>query len=275
MGTWSPTKIRWVNDILDSSTGAARVETDQGPAYAKLLGNPEGPQALFCEQVGTRAAAWLGLPTFDVNVLEVTEPALLQYADGTFSEVGPAFVSQLQSGTTWGGTSEELAAVENPEVLAGLIVLDTWLLNCDRYRPEGNDVRRNTRNVFLADSSAKGKVRVIAMDHTHCFACGRTLTRAIKNIDRVQDDRLYGHFPEFREYVTHEAVRGFAARLRSLTKTEAERLLAGTPPAWRPAAEIVDALRDFLTERAAFVGQKVRQMLVDQRYLDPELALEG
>jgi hypothetical protein len=56
MARWNPTKIRWVNDTLESSTGASRVETDQRPAYAKLLGNPEGPQALFCEWVGTRAA---------------------------------------------------------------------------------------------------------------------------------------------------------------------------------------------------------------------------
>jgi hypothetical protein len=53
MGVWAPTKIRWVNETLGSSTGAARVETDLGPAYAKLLGNLEGPQALFCEWVGT------------------------------------------------------------------------------------------------------------------------------------------------------------------------------------------------------------------------------
>jgi len=79
MGAWSPTKIRWVNDTLESSTGASRVETDSGPAYAKLSGNPEGPQALFCEYVGTRAAAWLGLPTFEVAVIEVTETELVTY----------------------------------------------------------------------------------------------------------------------------------------------------------------------------------------------------
>jgi hypothetical protein len=116
---------------------------------------------------------------------------------------------------------------------------------------------------------------VIAMDHTHAFTCGRTLTRAIKNIDRLQDERLYGHFPEFAEYVTHAALRRYTARLRSLSPAVADGFLAGVPGPWCPPGDVVDALREFLAQRAAFVGQKVRQMLVEQRYLDPELELGG
>jgi hypothetical protein len=274
MGAWVPTKIRWVSETLTSSTGAARVETDQGPAYAKLLGNPEGPQALFCEWVGTRAASWLGLPTFDTAVVDVAEPGLVTYPDGSASHAGAAFVARLQDGTTWGGTGQELAAVENPGVFSGLVVLDTWLRNCDRFRPAHDEVRRNTRNVFLgADGASKGRFRLLAMDHTHCFTCGRAITRGIKNIDQVQDARLYGHFPEFRAHLKHEAVTAFAARLRGFAKETARSLLAGVPRAWQPAADVVAALEDFLTDRAAFVGQNVRRMLVDQGELQPELEL--
>ncbi len=276
MAVWAPTKIRWVNETLGSSTGAARVETDLGPAYAKLLGNPEGPQALFCEWVGTKAAAWLGLPTFEVAIVEVTEPGLITYADGSTSVAGPAFVARFQDGTTWGGTGEELAAVENLDVLCGLVVLDTWLLNCDRFRVEGTETRRNTRNVFMgADGAGKGKFRLVAMDHTHCFTCGRALGKSIKNIDRVQDARLYGHFPEFRPHLKHDATSRFAAHLRTFTRHTAQTLVAGAPSAWRPEAEVVAAVVEFLTDRAGFVGQNVRKMLVDQGELQPELELEA
>ncbi|MFZ5890014.1 MAG: HipA family kinase [Myxococcota bacterium] len=264
-----------MSTTLETSTGATRVETDQGAAYAKFMGNPEGPQALFCELIGTRAAAWLGLPTFDVSIVDVAEVALVKFADGTHSQQGPAFLARFESGTVWGGGSDELKAVENPDTLAGLIVLDTWLLNCDRYRPEGERVRRNFRNVFLADGSTKGKVRVVAMDHTHVFACGRTLTKTIKNIDRVQDERLYGHFPEFAGHVTHDAVRVYATRLRSLSQADVDTLLHGVPGPWRPSADVTDAVREFLAGRAAFVSRNILKMLVDQRYLDPELELEG
>jgi len=169
----------------------------------------------------------------------------------------------------------ELDAIENPESLAGLVVLDTWLMNCDRYRPDADYVRRNTRNVFLADGAGKGKFRVLAMDHTHCFTCGQALTKSIKNIDRVQDSRLYGHFPEFRAHVTQQAVRQFAQRLCSFPRSEAEAILRDVPSAWRPASEVASALLEFLCQRAGFVGQNVRQMLLDQHYLEPELELEG
>jgi hypothetical protein len=269
---WSPTRIRWVYRTLGTSTGASRVETDQGPAYAKLLGNPQGPQALFCEWVGTRAAAWLGLPTFEVAVVDVTEAGLVTFVDGAVSLKGPAFVAREEVGTPWGGTEEELEVVENPEALAGLIVLDTWLLNCDRFRPEAGRTRRNTRNVFLSGRGAgKGKLRVVAMDHTHCLTCGSSLTVAIRSIDRVQDSRIYGHFNEFRSLVTQSAVRRFSHRLLELTRPVAERFMAEAPHAWDIRDEVRGALVDFLCDRAAFLGPRIRAMLVDEGVMQPEL----
>lgn len=276
MGDWKPTRIRWVNRTLQSSTGAALVETDQGAAYAKLLGNPEGPHALLCELVGSRAAAWLGLRTFDFGLVTVSEAGLVTYGNGTQSEAGPAFVARFEKGTTWGGAAEELDALENPEMLAGLIVLDTWLLNCDRYRPEGGKVRRNTRNVFLSEEgAAKGQFQVTAMDHTHCLTCGRELTKSLAHLDRIQDARLYGHFPEFKEHLTHACVRKFSDRLNALTREQAVGLVAGVPLAWGFSADLKTVVVEFLTRRAAFVGRNVRKMLVDEGCLEPELDLEG
>jgi hypothetical protein len=248
------------------------VETDQGPAFAKFLGNPEGPQALFCDWVGTQAAAWLGLPTFETAIIEVTEAGLVTYADGTRSQAGPAFVAREELGQPWGGTPEELNALENPEALAGLIVLDTWLLNCDRFRPEGERVKRNTRNVFLtARGAAKGKLRVVAMDHTHCFTCGRNLTPAIRGIDRVQEARPYGHFPEFSSHVTHSAVQAFAVRLAVMDRTAAVRFMAAAPPAWDIREDTRAALVEFLCDRAAFLRSRIRTMLVDAAVMQPGL----
>jgi hypothetical protein len=261
-----------VDRTLETSTGATRVETDLGPAYAKFFGNPEGPQALFCDWVGTQAAAWLGLPTFETAIVDVTDAGLVSYADGTHSQAGPAFLAREELGQAWGGTPEELDVLENPEALAGLIVLDTWLMNCDRFRPEGDRIKRNTRNVFLTTrGAAKGKLRVVAMDHTHCFTCGRSLTPAIRGIDRVQDPRLYGHFPEFSQHVTHSAVRGFAARLGEMDRPVASRFMAGVPRAWDIREDTRTALAEFLCDRAAFLRSNIRTMLVDAAVLQPEL----
>ncbi|AKT38397.1 DUF3037 domain-containing protein [Chondromyces crocatus] len=268
MASWSPTTIRWVSDPLASSTGAARVQTDQGPAYAKLLGNPEGPLALFCDWLGTHAAAWLGLPTFDLAVVEVTEPALVTYADGSTSCPGPALLARLEHGTTWGGTSDELAAIENPDIVSGLVVLDTWLLNSDRYRPEGAQTRKNLRNVFLsAERAAPGKHRLLAMDHTHAFACSRPLTTTLAHRDRARDARLYGHFPEFAPYLAPQHLAPFAARLRAFDRQLARRLLSTVPTAWRPTPDLVEAVATFLAERAHFLAENVHAMLAEQGHL--------
>lgn len=119
---WQPIEIRRVDSPLGTSTGATRVETDRGPAYAKFLGNPEGPHVLACELIGTRAAAWLALPILDFALIEVEEPALVSYSNGTTSAAGTAFVTRYEKGITWGGADETLAAIDNPDDLAGLVV---------------------------------------------------------------------------------------------------------------------------------------------------------
>lgn len=272
MGEWLPTRIRWVDLPLESSTGATRAETDLGPAYVKFLGNPEGAQALFCEHVGTRAASWLGLPTFETSTIDVTEPRLVQYANGTCSEPGPAFATRYVQGTAWGGSAEELASIENPDALAGLIVLDTWIANCDRFRAEPR--RRQPRNVYLRAGSTKGKLAVMAMDHTHCLVCGRELTKAIAGIERAQEARLYGHFPEFQDFIQHGDVRRFAQRLGSFKTTDADAIIATVPAAWRPTDDTCRAVASFLAQRASFVSENICRMLIEERYIDAELELE-
>lgn len=276
MGTWTPTRIRWVDRTLGSSTGASRVETDQGPAYAKMLGNPEGTQALFCEWVGTRAASWLGLPTFEVAIIDVERAGMVTYENGSRSLPGPAFVARAEEGAAWGGTTEELDAVENPEVLSGLIVLDTWLANCDRYRAEGASIRKNTRNVFLSGHGAsKGRFRVLAIDHTHCFTCGRELNRTIRSIDRTHDARVYGAFPEFHSYVTSSSVRQYTRRLAGLTDPAAADFFSGLPAAWAMPRDIQAAIAEFLVRRAQFLADNLMKILVDRGVLEPELDLEA
>ena len=275
MGDWKPTKIRRIIETLESSTGASLVMTDEGKAYAKFMGNPEGPQSLFCEALGTMTAEYLGLPIFEHAFVNVTEPGLVEYADGSKSSTGPAFVAREQEGTTWGGTEEELEAVVNPQVCAGLVVLDTWIRNCDRYRPDERETRCNYRNVFLSGTDApRGKFRLVAMDHTHCLVCGWELTAKIGHIDSTKDGRLYGHFPAFRKYITEDAVRTYATRLSAFRSSDAQQFLGQMPSLWQVQAPVKSAVVEFLSQRALFVAENIHQMLADEGFLEPELPLK-
>jgi hypothetical protein len=53
-GQWRPTFIRKQEVALKSGTMAITVQTDQGSAVLKAMGNPEGPHVLICDLVGTR-----------------------------------------------------------------------------------------------------------------------------------------------------------------------------------------------------------------------------
>ncbi len=52
-----------------------------------------------------------------------------------------------------------------------------------------------------------GRRRLIAMDHGLCFIrSGEDLTPKLAHIDKVQDNRVYGLFPEFREKLREDII---------------------------------------------------------------------
>jgi hypothetical protein len=148
-GVWQPRVIQRFVEVISRSTRVMRVDTDAGEGYLKALGNPEGPQVLACELVGTLAAEWLGVPTLDSAVVTVTAEDELPMGEGRMAGVGPAFITRAEKGIAWGGDEDALRGIGNPEAVSGLVVLDTWIRNCDRYRPEPQ-WRVNRDNVYLS-----------------------------------------------------------------------------------------------------------------------------
>jgi len=213
--------------------------TDAGRAYAKTLGNPEGPDALVSEWIGTGLARWLGLPTFDVAVVDYPDELSFKLPKGCETQAGPAFIACEVRGRSWGGGEDDLTWVENPEDICGLVVFDTWTRNYDRYAESSGPPRCNFRNVFFCEEGAKkGRYRLLAIDHSECFRMGRALsTRNLLDLDAIRDERLYGLFPEFRGRVTREGVRRFVDKLASFREQDFDAYTTGLPPAWGLRAE--------------------------------------
>jgi hypothetical protein len=164
-------------------------------------------------------AAWFGLPTFQFAILHVdAQTDEIPFVRGGRAATGPAFVTQAAAGHTWGGSAEELRDLVNPGDVGRLVVFDTWVSNCDRHPPDLTVRRPNYDNVFLEDVSedSVGKSRLIAMDHSHCFTCGRDLDTRVAHIAHVKDERLYGLFPAFVTYVREEDVTTAVGRLARL-----------------------------------------------------------
>lgn len=252
---WQPTLILRQENALRTGTQTIRVVTDQGSGYLKALGNPEGPHVLVCDLVATRLARWFGLSTFEFALIEVRDEYGLMFEGGDRISPGPAFITKYDPGETWGGADRQLDQLINPGDLTRLVIFDTWTLNCDRYAPGGRRVNRG--NVFLSEEAPAGRFLLRAMDHTHCFTCGRPLSPRLGHIGHVRDEEIYGLFPQFQTRIDPQVARDAAEQLGRFRKTDAEAMTQGIPREWDVSDPVRDALAGFLASRAAFLAGSI------------------
>jgi hypothetical protein len=269
---FEPTIIKRVNLALPTSACTVIVETDCGPGYLKAMGNDEGPWTLGCDLIGTRLAKWFSLSTFEHSIIEVMEYNNIRFHNGKTAIPGPGFITRSEMGEQWDGTSKQLEALSNPEDIGRLIVFDTWTLNCDRYSVSGNGVsaktRRNLGNVFLAADLDPGKLQLKAMDHTHCFTCGRSVSPKISEISKIRDPSVFGCFPEFRTKLSRLDVQNASKDLGALTKGDLDAAIIDTPKQWDISVESLRELAKSLFERGRYVADTIEEKLWPQQELD-------
>jgi hypothetical protein len=241
--------------------------TDAGEGYIKVMGNPEGEHALACELVGTLLARWFGLPTLEHHILRLEEADVFPLGNRGKAKAGPAFITRAIRANPWGGKARALRRLENPEDIARLVIVDTWLLNPDRYPrippPSSGAARKpNRNNVLLTHEGVEGRrLRLVAIDFSHAFTSGRELTRRLSEIQYVQDEGIYGLFCEFRPYVREEIVVAAARRLREVSERDAAETVAAIPTEWDVSAEARAALAELICRRARWLADRITDRL--------------
>lgn len=264
---WRPKAFVSFSRYFGSALSTALVETDQGLGYLKGLGNREGPHALACEFVGSCLADWLGLPTLDFALLEVKPEDEIPTGPSSRVAPGPAFISRSEPfAFAWGGDPYSLANLSNAEVISQLVVVDTWLRNCDRCAPDLG--RRNRDNVLLLkEPHSKRALRLIAMDFTHAFTCGNELSRRLGFIEYIQDTKVYGLFPEFNDWLDRTQVRACADNLGRIDPAEVEQIVAQVPREWEISSELRHIWIRHIFERARFLARNIEELIWAQRDL--------
>lgn len=259
--TWQPTRIiAQLEAALSTSTAAVRVRTDAGDAFCKAIGAPdEPPMALACDWIGSRLGQLLGVPVPAVAICQTDLPLVLDDL-GRCREPGPVFLSQeIEDTETWDGEAKSLATVDNPEVLAGGALLDTWILNHDRHGYLHNGQPRvNTRNLLLQKvKRGRSTTRRLLwlIDHTHCLTRrdGGGFARRIDAIDHVQDHRLFGLFPAAIPQLTPERARPWVDQLRSIDRGAITAIMEAVPHEWEVSAEQRQGLLELLLRRRDFL----------------------
>lgn len=203
-------------------------------------------------------AQQLGLPTFDFALIDVTEDDELPFAARGEAIPGPAFITREELGTPWGGSPKELEKIANRHDIATLVLFDTWTLNCDRYLPDPRTPRVNRDNVFLSRVGApRGKFILKAMDHTHCFTCGKDLTRRVSAVDRIQDARIYGLFDEFRAHLNREDMLDSIRSLEGISREDIECTVQTIPREWEVDQVARAALVELIYRRKSYVAELI------------------
>lgn len=228
---------------------------ENGPAYLKALGNPEGPHALAADWVGTQLANAFGLSTLTYSLIRIDAHVdEVPFLKGGYAESGTAFCTREEAGHPWGGGIDELENLENPDDITRLVVFDTWIRNRDRCSPDPNR-KPNRDNVFLSSRNAlAGKYRLLAIDHTHCFGDGGTLSPRLSHIATVRDPGIFGLFPEFRPYIQTASVENCLKDLSQFSANQVREIVATIPADWSVNQETRDALCAFLTARIKFLA---------------------
>jgi hypothetical protein len=252
---WQPSVIRRVTKSFDTGTEVVLVETDKGRGYLKALGNRAGPHALACEWVGTNLAKFLGLSTFEFALTDVSQNDEIPLFSGRLALPGPAFITRAEKGITWGGKESELKKLANPKDIGRLVLFDTWTLNCDRHPPDPNTRKPNWDNVFFSREGApRSQFLIKAIDHTHCFTCGRELTPRLAQIDQVRTEGTYGLFPEFEQFLHRNDMRRAVADLQAIRRSQVEEVVEAIPGEWQVEQPVREALINFICDRAIYLS---------------------
>lgn len=256
-------------DARLSSTNVVIVETDLGQGFLKAIGNPAGTHCLACELVATQLAEWIGLQTLDYGLIKIDETIdEIRMYSGAVARSGPAFITRLESGDVWDGSKAQLRKLMNPEDISRLIVFDTWIMNRDRK----SRLMLKLDNVLMStEKTSVGKLRLVAIDHTHCFGASGDVKLDLSRLETPDDSDIYGLFPEFPDFLKRSVVRSAAERLRTLEKPTVEAIVTSIPTKWNVTSAVRRTLVKLIVDRAAWVAENIEERLFGPKYKAKEL----
>lgn len=245
---------------------AALVDTDCGEYVIKAMNNRDGPPVLIAEWIGSKAARWLGVDIPDFAIVELTDvvDVPLDEEGRTMAATGPCFGSKLIAAAGWNRDAGALMALENQAMIPAIVVLDTWLINLDRFcrKPDGASRFNNPGNLLLGTSEAgKGKFRIVAIDFGYALGGPSWSARLLSAIETIEDATIYGCFPVFKIYMRRYWVEAVTGRMREFDENVARGFLADVPAEWGLTSSTGDAVVEFLKRRAVHVARKFDDMI--------------
>jgi len=192
---WSPTCVRWVSRLCEPARVPLHVMTDAGWAYVKdpWKSRGTGRSGLRVDRNGSWRRGW-GFRTSTSRWWTIRDELRTALTKGCVTQPGPAFAARAVGGRSWDGTERRPRGDRKPRQWLG-----SSSLTCGRGI--GIATRKTAEPcaaTFAMSSSAKkghakGRNRLLAMDHTECFRTGHRLaTRSLFGDRRRFETNAYG-----------------------------------------------------------------------------------
>ncbi len=146
-----------------------------------------------------------------------------------------------------------------------MIAFDTWVRNPDRCPPPGHIIPEPNRDNVMFQSVG-GWFELLVFDHTHCFT-ETDLESELADTYFVDDEGVYGAFPEFLPYIDEPGLRSACKTIAGIDELQVMAIVAAVPLPWGPSQAVRDRWVQQIINRAARVEEIVIPMLVNQRQL--------
>lgn len=262
---WRPTKVLRVVDVKATSTSPLFVETDQGNAVVKYLGNKAGTDALISEYICASLCNIIGVLCPDFAIMKIGD---LEVEAGVTVQGGPAFLSRFVD-EAYQLSPTLLKRLREPEQMTRLIVFDTWVRNSDRYCKDhyGDVLVDKPENALLIKD--KRKMQLLAIDHSHAL-CDDSLEDGLGD-SWVNEAEIYGFFPMFAPYLDRAVAYKALEAIRAIDEACIRLICERVPREWGMNQSLTSSLAQCLVAR----GARLADWLIDELFAQYELQLGG
>jgi hypothetical protein len=104
---------------------------------------------------------------------------------------------------------------------------------------------------------------VVALDHTSCFV-EEDLETGLEGPHFVDDERIYGLFPEFISYLDEASLRRAAGAVLRIDADTISEIVHSVPHEWGPTRQVRDRWAARIFERGEKVAERTVGRLVRQ-----------
>lgn len=234
------------------------VGASNGKFYiVKFANSPQGPNLPFNEALGTILAQYLGLPTPDWRPLRITPRFIKANPDVCFVLEGgvtcqPAPGLHFGSEFVMGSDEKEVYEIvpekwmhhlEEPELFAGMLLLDIWTENVDR------------RQAIFIDGAAEGRgLKAVFFDHGHMFQGShgnKPLTNPLSCI--------YYHDRVYKGALQSPKVDSWLSQIDRLSEEMLRAMMERIPREWRYGT-LEDNAIALLTRNRRFLRWKIKEV---------------